>query len=154
MTRVKIKETTSRDSIIKNILTSTDAGLNYLAMIVCKILDLSYDDFTFSLIHPNVSVNENIINSEVDIAMQNNDMIVNVEVNSTKGRKIERKNKMYLSNNEIKTLEKYNVNYNNYDSLSSLIFYLNEIEGDDDLEQLAIELSEFNYYNNQNKYLE
>ena len=54
MTKVKIKETTSRDSIIKNILTSTDAGLNYLAMIVCKILDLSYDDFTFSLIHPNV----------------------------------------------------------------------------------------------------
>ena len=95
MTRVKIKETTSRDSIIKNILTSTDAGLNYLAMIVCKILDLSYDDFTFSLIHPNVSVNENIINSEVDIAMQNNDMIVNVEVNSTKGRKIERKNNNY-----------------------------------------------------------
>ena len=65
--------------------------------------------------------------------------------------KIERKNKMYLSNNEIKTLEKYNVNYNNYDSLSSLIFDLNEIEGDDDLEQLAIELSVFNYYNNQNK---
>ncbi len=65
--------------------------------------------------------------------------------------KIERKNKMYLSNNEIKTLEKYNINYNNYDSLSSLIFDLNEIEGDDDLEQLAIELSEFNYYNNQNK---
>ena len=65
--------------------------------------------------------------------------------------KIERKNKMYLSNNEIKTLEKYNVNYNNYDSLSSLIFDLNDIEGDDDLEQLAIELSEFNYYNNQNK---
>ena len=95
MTKVKIKETTSRDSIIKNILTSTDAGLNYLAMIVCKILDLSYDDFTFSLIHPNVSVNENIINSEVDIAMQNNDMIVNVEVNSTKGRKIERKNNNY-----------------------------------------------------------
>ena len=95
MTRVKIKETTSRDSIIKNILTSTDAGLNYLAMIVCKILDLSYDDFTFSLIHPSVSVNENIINSEVDIAMQNNDMIVNVEVNSTKGRKIERKNNNY-----------------------------------------------------------
>ena len=65
--------------------------------------------------------------------------------------KIVRKNKMYLSNNEIKTLEKYNVNYNNYDSLSSLIFELNEIEGDDDLEELAIELSEFNYYNNQNK---
>ena len=65
--------------------------------------------------------------------------------------KKERENKMYLSNNEIKTLEKYDVDYKKYGSLSSLIFELNEIEGDDDLEELAIELSEFNYYNNQNK---
>lgn len=65
--------------------------------------------------------------------------------------KKERENKMYLSINEIKTLEKYDVDYKKYDSLSSLIFELNEIEGDDDLEQVAIELSEFNYYNNQNK---
>lgn len=65
--------------------------------------------------------------------------------------KEERENKMYLSNNEIKTLEKYDVDYKKFDSLSSLIFELNEIEGDDDLEELAIELSEFNYYNNQNK---
>lgn len=65
--------------------------------------------------------------------------------------KEERENKMYLSNNEIKTLEKYDVDYKKFDNLSSLIFELNEIEGDDDLEQLAIELSEFNYYNNQNK---
>lgn len=125
MTRVKIKETTSRDSIIKNILTSTDAGLNYLAMIVCKILDLSYDDFTFSLIHPSVSVNENIINSEVDIAMQNNDMIVNVEVNSTKGRKIERKNNNYICQLILKQTKKssdykskykkvYQINLNTY----------------------------------------
>lgn len=125
MTKVKIKETTSRDSIIKNILTSTDAGLNYLAMIVCKILDLSYDDFTFSLIHPNVSVNENIINSEVDIAMQNNDMIVNVEVNSTKGRKIERKNNNYICQLILKQTKKssdykskykkvYQINLNTY----------------------------------------
>lgn len=65
--------------------------------------------------------------------------------------KKERENKMYLSNNEIKTLEKYDVDYKKFDSLSSLIFELNEIEGDDDLEELAIELSEFNYYSNQNK---
>ena len=114
MTRVKIKETTSRDSIIKNILTSTDAGLNYLAMIVCKILDLSYDDFTFSLIHPNVSVNENIINSEVDIAMENSDMIVNVEVNSTKGRKIERKNNSYICQLVLKQTKKSSDYKNKY----------------------------------------
>lgn len=65
--------------------------------------------------------------------------------------KMERENKMYLSNNEIKVLKKYNVDYKKYDSITSLIFELNEIEGDDDLEEIAIELSEFNYYNNQNK---
>lgn len=65
--------------------------------------------------------------------------------------KKERENKMFLSNNEVKTLEKYNVDYKKYDNMSSLIFDLNEIDGDDDLEELAIELSEFNYYNNQNK---
>lgn len=65
--------------------------------------------------------------------------------------KKERENKMFLSNNEVKTFEKYNIDYKKYDNMSSLIFDLNEIDGDDDLEQLAIELSEFNYYNNQNK---
>lgn len=38
------KEVPSRDSIIKNILTSTDAGLDYLAMIVCKVLGFSYKE--------------------------------------------------------------------------------------------------------------
>ena len=41
---LKIKEVPSRDSIIKNILTSTDAGLDYLAMIVCKVLGFSYKE--------------------------------------------------------------------------------------------------------------
>lgn len=65
--------------------------------------------------------------------------------------KKERENKIYLSSNEIKILDKYDIDYKKYDNLSSLIFDLNEIVGEDDLEQLAIELSEFNYYNNQNK---
>ena len=41
---LKIKEVPSRDSIIKNILTSTDAGLDYLAMIVYKVLCFSYKE--------------------------------------------------------------------------------------------------------------
>ena len=93
---LKIKEVPSRDSIIKNILTSTDAGLDYLAMIVCKVLGFSYEDFTFTLIHPVVSVNENIVNSEIDLAIQNDEVIVNIEINSSKGSKIERKNNNYI----------------------------------------------------------
>ncbi|MGN1379920.1 MAG: hypothetical protein ACI4XR_06005 [Bacilli bacterium] len=68
--------------------------------------------------------------------------------------KVERKNGMFLSNNQIKTLKKNNIDYDNYDSLESLIFELNNVlieEEDDELESLAIDLAEFNYYNNQNK---
>lgn len=96
MAIVKVKETPSRDTIIKNLLTSSEAGLNYLAMIVCKVLGLSYDDFTFSLIHPNVGVNENTVNNEVDIALQNSNIVVNIEVNSKKGNRMERKNNSYI----------------------------------------------------------
>lgn len=96
MAIVKVKETPSRDTIIKNLLTSSEAELNYLAMIVCKVLGLSYDDFTFSLIHSNVVVNKNVVNNEVDIALQNSNIVVNIEVNSKKGNRMERKNNSYI----------------------------------------------------------
>ncbi len=66
--------------------------------------------------------------------------------------RVERKNGMFLSNNQVKLLQKYHVNYNDYKDLSSLIFKLNELtEDDDELESLAMDIDEFNYYNNQNK---
>lgn len=67
---------------------------------------------------------------------------------------VERENGMFLSNNQVKTLKKNNIDYNNYDNLESLIFELNNILNeidDEELESLAIDLAEFNYYNNQNK---
>ena len=71
-------------------------GLKYLGKIVCKVLNISEEDVTFTLIHPDLSVNENTVNSEVDIALESNEMIVNVEVNSVRSRKNERKNNMYV----------------------------------------------------------
>lgn len=68
--------------------------------------------------------------------------------------RVERENGMFLSNNQVKTLKKNNIDYNNYDNLESLIFELNNILNeidDEELESLAIDLAEFNYYNNQNK---
>ena len=67
---------------------------------------------------------------------------------------VERENGMFLSNNQVKTLKKNNIDYNNYDNLESIIFELNNILNeidDEELESLAIDLAEFNYYNNQNK---
>ena len=96
MQRLEIKKINARDSIVKKIFTSTEDGLKYLSKIVCKVLDISEEDVTFSLIHPDVSVNENSVNSEVDVALESNEMLVNVEVNSVRSRKNERKNNMYI----------------------------------------------------------
>lgn len=96
MQRLEIKKINARDSIVKKIFTSTEDGLKYLSKIVCKVLDISEEDVTFSLIHPDVSVNENSVNSEVDVTLESNEMLVNVEVNSVRSRKNERKNNMYI----------------------------------------------------------
>ena len=96
MQRLEIKKINARDSIVKKIFTSTEDGLKYLSKIVCKVLNISEEDVTFTLIHPDLSVNENTVNSEVDIALESNEMIVNVEVNSVRSRKNERKNNMYV----------------------------------------------------------
>ena len=65
------------------------------------------------------------------------------------------KNDIYLSNNQKNILSRYNINYNNFNNLSSLIFEIEEIlnsgYGDDDLEQLSDDLQQIQYYNNTNK---
>lgn len=66
-------------------------------------------------------------------------------------------NDIYLSDQEIEVLKRYHFDYQNYSSLKSLIFdiedYLNDnySEESEDLETLANNLSEFNYYHNTNK---
>ena len=66
-----------------------------------------------------------------------------------------RGNGIYLSDNQIEVLQRYNIDYRKYVSLSSLIFdiesILNEDTDVDDLEEVSRRLSELNYYNNTNK---
>jgi len=66
-------------------------------------------------------------------------------------------NEMLLTENYIEVLNRYNIDYKKYSSLNSLIYeieeYLNEsyVADVDDLEWLASELSERNYYQNTRK---
>ncbi len=66
-----------------------------------------------------------------------------------------RGNGIYLSDNQIEVLEKYNIDYTNYASLSSLIFEIEEILNEEtdieDLEEVSQKLAEINYYNYTNK---
>lgn len=65
-------------------------------------------------------------------------------------------NGIYLSDNQIEVLKRYNIDYNKYTSLSSLIFdiekILNEEADIEDLEEVSGKLAEINYYNYTNKW--
>ena len=65
-----------------------------------------------------------------------------------------RGNGIYLSDNDVDILNRYNIDYRKYASLSNLIFDIEEILNEevfDDLEEISKKLLEFNYYNNTNK---
>lgn len=124
--KVKVENLYMHDKVVKKLFTSSDVGLEYLSKIVCKVLNLSYEDVTFTLMHPEISENENIVNSEVDVVLQNNESIVNVEVNSKKSLRNERKNSTYVcqlllrqtkktSDYDKKLKKVYQINLNAYD---------------------------------------
>lgn len=66
-----------------------------------------------------------------------------------------RGNGVYLSDNQIEVLKRYDIDYKKYISLNSLIFEIEEILNEEvdasDLEEVSSRLSELNYYNNTNK---
>ena len=66
-----------------------------------------------------------------------------------------RGNGIYLSDNQIEVLKRYDIDYKKYITLNSLIFEIEEILNEEvdasDLEEVSSRLSELNYYNNTNK---
>ena len=80
----------------------------------------------------------------------------NIEFEFNKRSIKQRKNGIYLSEDQIEILNKYDINYLNYNNINELIFeienYLNDSYVElDDLEWVSESLSTFNYYNNTNK---
>ncbi len=65
------------------------------------------------------------------------------------------KNDIYLSDDDIKILEKYDIPYDSFSSMKELMFeietILDEIEPYEDLEELSIKLAEYNYHFKTNK---
>ena len=65
------------------------------------------------------------------------------------------KKNIYLSNDDLKILKKYDINYENFSNMKELMFYiedyLNNYEAFDDLEDLLIKLNDYNYYFYTNK---
>ena len=65
------------------------------------------------------------------------------------------KNDIYLSNDDINILNRYEINYQNVNNFKELMFIIEDIinnyEVDSDLEDLLIKFSEYNYYFRTNK---
>jgi translation initiation factor IF-2 len=65
-------------------------------------------------------------------------------------------NNLFISEEQKEVLDKYDINIYNYNSISSLIYDIeevlnNSVEELDDLEWVSQTISEYNYYNNTNK---
>jgi len=65
------------------------------------------------------------------------------------------KDNIYLSSDDIRILKRYDIDYMNFSNMKELMFYmedyLNNNEVDDDLEDLLMKFSEYNYYFHTNK---
>ena len=65
------------------------------------------------------------------------------------------KNDIYLSDNDINILKRNDILYDSFSSMKDLMFYIEELVNDNDsseeLEDLLIKLSEYNYYFRTNK---
>ena len=65
------------------------------------------------------------------------------------------KNDLYLSDSDIEVLEKYEIDYLKFKSVKELMFQietmLRNCDVEDDLEDLLIKLSDYNYYFQTNK---
>lgn len=123
--QVKVRELYMRDKVVKKLFTSF-SGYQYLARIVCEVLELPSELFSFQIFHHSVGVNENVVNSEVDLIIEDDAAIVNIEINTSNSRSIQNKNTAYFCHlilKQIKTSKDYDkvlkkvyqINLNSYD---------------------------------------
>lgn len=85
----------------------------------------------------------------------NKQEIDNYVQNTINDNKLNKINNVYLSNEQIRVLNKYNIRYQNVIDIKELIFKVEEFINENhlyqdlnDLENLSQKLSEFNYYYN------
>ena len=81
-----------------------------------------------------------------------NNILKSIDIESNKLIKIN--NNLYLTNNQINILKRYNINYETSNSIRDLMIRIEDItlyEENEELENLLDNLNEINYYKNTNK---
>ena len=128
-TKEKIKFPLLKDKVAKKLFTEKKVGLEYLRKIISLAIGIPMDmiDKDIKLIHPNIGVNKNIVNSEADVVLENDEFYVNLEINYYNNETSDIKNGLYLCHlllrqvkkaKEYEALKKvYQINLNSYDAL-------------------------------------
>ena len=111
MPKVKTREMFMRDDVVKK-LYSSKIGQKCLAKTVCQILGLPFEAISFKIMPTDIGVNKNIIRSEADLILENNEAIVNVEINSSTSKSIQNKNNAYVCHLVLRQI-KNNQDYKN-----------------------------------------
>ena len=129
ITKEKIKFPLLKDKVAKKLFTEKKVGLEYLRKIISLAIGIPMDmiDKDIKLIHPNIGVNKNIVNSEADVVLENDEFYVNLEINYYNHETSDIKNGLYLCHlllrqvkkaKEYEALKKvYQINLNSYDAL-------------------------------------
>ena len=125
----KIKFPLLKDKVAKKLFTEKKVGLEYLRKIISLAIGIPMYmiDKDIKLIHPNIGVNKNIVNSEADVVLENDEFYVNLEINYYNNETSDIKNGLYLCHlllrqvkkaKEYEALKKvYQINLNSYDAL-------------------------------------
>ena len=128
-TKEKIKFPLLKDKVAKKLFTEKQVGLEYLRKIISLAIGIPMDmiDKDIKLIHPNIGVNKNIVNSEADVVLENGEFYVNLEINYYNNETSDIKNGLYLCHlllRQVKTAKEYEalkkvyqINLNSYDAL-------------------------------------
>ncbi len=103
------------DKVVKKIFASGETGRLYAARIISAVLKLDFNEVEerLKIIHPNVGVNANVVDSEADLVFEANNMYVNIEVNYGRRKDLGIKNWTYVCQLCLKDINT-NKDYNDY----------------------------------------
>ena len=105
-TKEKIKFPLLKDKVAKKLFTEKKVGLEYLRKIISLAIGIPMDmiDKDIKLIHPSIGINKNIVNSEADVVLENDEFYVNLEINYYKNETSDIKN--LIATNSTKYVKK------------------------------------------------
>ena len=114
-----------KDKIIKKILSGKTKVLKQYVKELIEEITKKELGKELKLIHPNIGVNKNIVNSEVDIIYETEENYYNIEVNKDYSEKLDKKNLAYIHQLSLRSLKKskdyrlgkkvIQINIDNYD---------------------------------------